>query len=340
MMVINVIENLLLMLGGITVFLYGLSVMSENVRAVAGGKLGVLLARATGSPLRGVISGAVATAVVQSSTAINIMLVGFVNAGIIGLAQAIPVVMGANVGTTVTAQLVSLSGSNIFNITAMGSLVAFIGFLLTLGKAERARRAGGIMLGFGLVFIGLEIMNASVCAFRTYSLFRRLFTVSHPLLMLVNGFLITAITQSSSAVSSFMIILALNGIITFEGGMYLLLGANIGAGVAVLIVSAGLGEEARRVALANLLFNILGTAILIVPLMLFEGQVACFFARVSGGIERQIANFHTAFNLFTTLTLLPFVKFFERLVVVLSSLKIGKRISKVKSVAVKNAIRN
>lgn len=319
MIVMSVLENLLLMIGGITVFLFGLTLMSDSLQSIAGEKLRAVLARVTGSPLKGVLAGTGVTAVVQSSTAVNIMLVGFVNVGAIGLKQAIPVVMGSNIGTTVTAQLVSLSGSNALDITALGSLAAFIGFLLTFTKNSLAKKIGGVLLGFGMIFIGLEIMNTSICAFRTYAFFRRLFMAGHPLLMLMNGFLLTAVVQSSSAVSSVMIILALNGLITFESGMYLLLGTNIGAGVAVLIVSSNMTKEARQVAVANVLFNVVGTAIMLLPIMTFEGQVAAFFAQISGGIERQIANFHTMFNLLVTIILLPFVGAFERLVVAVSS---------------------
>ena len=161
MLIKSFLENILLMLGGITVFLYGMRLMSDNMQAIAGGKMKQLLENATSTGVKGVAVGASVTAIIQSSTATNIMLVGFVNAGVLGLGQAISVVMGANIGTTITAQLVSLSGSNAFDITAFGSLIAFVGFILTFTKGKLAEKIGQIMFGFGAIFIGLENYNAS-----------------------------------------------------------------------------------------------------------------------------------------------------------------------------------
>ena len=325
MLVKNFIENLLLMIGGITVFLHGLNLMSENMQEIAGGKMKRLLASATSSPIKGVAAGAAVTAVIQSSTATGIMLAGFVNAGALGFSEAVSVIMGANIGTTVTAQLVSLSGNDLFDITAFGSLVAFAGFLLTFSEKPVVFRVGRIMLGFGLIFIGLEIMNESIFAFRNYEFFKRLFTASSPFILILNGFLITGIVQSSSAVSSVMIILALNGLINFESSMYLVLGANIGAGVAVLFITAPMSAEARKVAVANIAFNVIGMLLVLPPLMLFEKEIAGFFVAISGGIERQVANFHTLFNLAVTVALLPFVKPFVKLVDKVGGIRFTRR---------------
>ena len=314
MLVMSFISNLLLTMGGITIFLHGLKLLSNNMQALAGGRMKKLLSAATSSRLKGVAAGAIATAAVQSSTATGIMLAGFVNAGALSVYQAVPVIMGANVGTTVTAQLVSLSGSDLFDVTALGSLVAFVGFLFTFSSKRPLNLTGNAMLGFGIVFIGLEMMNASIYAFRSYAFFRRLFMAENPFVLILNGFLITGIVQSSSAVSSVMIILALNGLITFENSAYLILGTNIGAGLAVLFVSSNMSGEARKVAIANLMFNIVGACIFIVPMLVFEERIAGFFAAISGSIERQVANFHTVFNLSVTLVLLPFNKVFVRAV--------------------------
>ncbi len=318
-------ENILILLGGITVFLNALKLMSDNMQAVAGERMKRLLVGATGSRLRGVAVGAAATAVIQSSTATSMMLVGFVNAGILGLGQAITVVMGANIGTTITAQLVSLSGTNAFNVTAVASLVAFVGFFLGFSHRETARRVGNILFGFGTLFIGLEIMNGAIYAFRDLAFFRRLFMADNPLILVFNGILITGIVQSSSAVSSVMIILASNGLITFENSMFLILGTNIGAGIAVLLVSTAMSPEARRVAVANILFNVVGALLCFGPLVLFSCEIGHFFALISGGTERQIANFHTVFNLLVTAVLLPFAGPFERLVVLLTPVRKGGR---------------
>lgn len=315
----------MLLLGGIAIFMFGLKQISDNVQALAGKKMKGLLSTVTGSRLKGVIAGASVTGVLQSSTATNIMLVGFVNAGVLTVGQAIPVVMGANIGTTVTAQLVSLSGSNLFNVTALGSLVAFIGFVLGFFKGEKTKCIGAVAFGFGLIFIGLEIMNNAIFAFRGYAFFKRLFMAKNPLILILNGLLITGIVQSSSAVSSVMIILAVNGLITFESSAYLILGANIGAGLAVLLVSATLTENARKVAVANIVFNVVGALVCLIPLVIFEGEIAKFFALISGGVERQIANFHTIFNLVVTIVLLPFVGLFEKIVDYLTPRKFQSR---------------
>jgi len=284
-----------------------------------------ILKGATKSRLLGAATGAAVTAVLQSSTATSVMLVGFVNGGIMTLSSALPVVMGANVGTTVTAQLVSLSGSNLFNVTAVGSLIGFVGFLMGFSKKGAVRSAGNVMLGFGELFIGLEIMSTTVSAFSGYELFRRLFTVESPLLLILNGFLITALVQSSSVVSSVMIILAINGVISFESSTYLILGTNIGAGVAVLLVASAMSDEARRVAVANVVFNVIGTAVCLPLLILLEGEIGSFFLAIIGGIERQIANFHTVFNFVTTAVLLPLVRPFEKLVILVSGKKRARR---------------
>ena len=314
MLIKSFIENLLLAVGGITVFLYGLKLMSENVQTLAGGKMKKLLSSATGSRVKGVAAGAAVTAVIQSSTATSIMLAGCVNTGVIDLVRVVPVIMGANIGTTVTAQLVSLSGSALFDVTAIGSLAAFAGFLATFSSRRAFSVAGGVTLGFGLIFIGLEIMNESVYSFGNYAFFRRMFTASNPFILMLNGFLITGIVQSASAVSSVMIVLAGSGVINFESSAYLILGTNIGAGMATLFVSASMGAEAKKVAIANVAFNVIGMMITIAPLMLFEKPTAAFFASLGGGIERQVANFHSLFNVAVTLVLLPFVKPFVKLV--------------------------
>ncbi len=319
------LENALLLLGGIALFLSGLKGMSANVQSLAGKRMKTLLGRFTGNRLYGALTGCAVTAVIQSSTASNIMLVGFVSAGAMSLGQAVPVVMGANIGTTVTAQLVALSGEGAFSVTAIAAFIGFLGFLTGLIKNPRAERVGGIMLGFGCVFIGLEVMNGAVIAFKEFAFFRRLFAVQNPFALMLNGFLITAVVQSSSAVSSVMIVLAMNGLISFEGSMYLILGTNIGAGVAVLLVGATSSREAVQVAVANILFNVMGALLFLPFIVAFEDAIGSFFLSFSGSIERQVANFHTVFNLLSTALMLPFTRPFETLVVKICSLFESKR---------------
>ena len=314
MIVKCIVENVLVLLGGITLFLYGLKLMSEGMQSLVGNKMRRLLGATCKSPTVGVLLGTGVTAVTQSSTATNVMLIGFVNAGALTLAQAVGVIMGANIGSTVTAQLVSLSGSEVFNVTAIASLVALSGLIISFSGRRFFKSLGGVMLGLGFVFIGIEIMNSSAFQFKDYTFFRRLFMTKSPVFLILNGILITGIVQSSSAVSSVMIILAINGLISFEGSAFLILGTNIGAGIAVLLVSAPMSVEAKKVAVANLIFNVIGTLVWIVPLIAFKDGILRAFSLLGGGIERQIANFHTIFNLSTTLLLLPFVKQFVWLI--------------------------
>ncbi|MBP5194289.1 MAG: Na/Pi symporter, partial [Clostridia bacterium] len=218
------VENALFLLGGVSVFLYGLRLMSVNMQKLAGKKMQALLSRSTSSRIKGAAVGAAVTAVIQSSTAANVMLAGFVNAGAISSAQAMAVVMGANVGTTITAQLVSFSGNSLFNVTAAGSLVAFIGFLFSFSKKGGREAFGSALFGLGALFIGLEIMNGSVIALHGNDFFKRLFLAENPFVLVLNGLLITGVVQSSSAVSSVIILLARGGLIGFADGAYMLLG--------------------------------------------------------------------------------------------------------------------
>ncbi len=302
------LQYVFLTLGGITFFLLGLKFMSDNMEKLAGKKMEKVLSAFTKNRCAGVLTGAVSTAVLQSSIATNVILVGFVSSGMLSFYSASAVVMGANIGTTITAQLVSLSGSSAFDITAFGGVIAFIGFILSFFKNEKSNLIGGVMAGFGMLFFGLNVVSDSIGYFKNFEAFRNIFTVKNHLLLLLNGVAITAVIQSSSAVTSVMIILASNGLLTFESSMFLILGANIGTCICVIISAMNKSVDARRSAFFNIFFNTLGATILFLPLSLFSGQVATAFANFSGGIERQIANFHTLFNVFVTIILLPILK--------------------------------
>ncbi len=308
------VRYLLLMLGGITFFLLGLKFMSENMEKLAGEKMQKVLRTFTKNRCAGVMTGAVSTALLQSSIATNVIAVGFVSSGILSFYSASAVIMGTNIGTTITAQLVSLSGSDAFDITALGSLIAFVGFVLSFFKNEKLLNVGGVMAGFGMLFFGLDVVSDSVAFFKNFESFRKIFLVENELLLLLNGILITAIIQSSSAVTSVMIILASNGLLTFENSMFLILGANIGTCFSVIIAASNKPAEARRVAFFNIAFNIVGALVLFLPLSLFKSQVSEWFMSFSGSIEREIANFHTLFNILVTLLILPVLKPFTRLI--------------------------
>jgi phosphate:Na+ symporter len=309
-----IVSHIFLTLGGITLFLLGLKMMSESMEKFSGNGLKTLLANFTKNKYIGVLTGAFSTAVLQSSIATNVILVGFVSNGILSFYQASAVIMGTNIGTTVTAQLVSLSGENSFDITAIAGIVAFIGFLLTFSSNKKVNGIGGVMVGFGTLFLGLKIVNDGVVFFKNFQEFCNVFLVKNEILLLFNGIVITAIVQSSSAVTSIMILLASNSLLTFESSMFIILGANIGTCFVVIYASLNKSIEAQRTAVFNLAFNVVGTLILIVPLILFKQQIGVFFSSFSHGIEREIANFHTLFNVVVTTILLPILKPFTRFI--------------------------
>lgn len=309
-----IIGQFLLALGGITLFLIGLKFMSDNMELLAGKKMKSLLSSCTKNKIYGVMTGAVSTAVIQSSIATNVILVGFVSNGIMSFYQASSVIMGANIGTTITAQLVSLSGKDGFDITVLGSFIAFLGFIFSFIKKGKLTELGGVMMGFGMLFLGLDIVSERVSYFKNFEKFRAIFLVKNDLLLLFNGLIITSIVQSSSAVTSVMIILASNGLITFENSMFLILGANIGTCLSVIVAAVGKPAPARQTAFFNLAFNVVGSIILFLPLSIFKTQIASAFLSFSGSIEREIANFHTLFNLLVTLMLLPVLKPFTNLI--------------------------
>ena len=319
------LQYIFLTLGGITFFLLGLKFMSDNMEKLTGAKMQNVLKTFTKNRCAGVLTGALSTALIQSSIATNVILVGFVSSGILSFYSASAVVMGANIGTTVTAQLVSLSGSSAFDITALGSVIAFIGFIFSFFKSEKLNFIGGVMAGFGMLFFGLNVISDSIAYFKNFEAFRNIFTVKNHILLFLNGIVITAIIQSSSAVTSVMIILASNGLLTFESSMFLILGTNIGTCICVILSAMNKPVDARRSAFFNIFFNVIGSLILFLPLSLYSGEVATAFCKFSGGIERQIANFHTLFNLFTTLLLLPLLKPITKLVCLIVNDKSGKK---------------
>ena len=309
-----ILQNILMTLGGVTLFLLGLKFMSDNMFDLTGRKVKAVLKGVTKNRFAGVVTGTLVTAAIQSSIATNVILVGFVSAGIITFEAAAAVIMGANIGTTVTAQLVSLSGKQFFDITAFGAAICFTGFLISLLKNKKIKSVGGVMVGFGMLFFGLDIINDGVLFFKNFKAFREVFLVKNELLLLLNGVFVTALIQSSSAVTSIMIILAGNGLLSFENSMFLILGANVGTCLCVIAASINKPVEARRTAFFNFAFNLFGSLILFLPLILFKTQVAAWFASFSHGTERMIANFHTLFNLLVTAVLLPALKPFTRLI--------------------------
>ncbi len=313
-----ILQKLMLLLGGITLFLFGLKFMSENMEKISGRQIKNMLYSCTKNRFSSVLTGVFSTAILQSSVATNIIIIGFVSSGILSFFSASAIVMGTNIGTTITAQLVSLSNGNFIDMTSVGAITCFLGFVLTFLKSKKLYHTGYIMAGFGMLFMGLHVVNDCVRFFKNFEFFNNLFLVDNEFVLFLNGLVITMIVQSSSAVTSIMIILAGNGLLTFEGSMFLILGTNIGTCSAVILASLNKSVEARRTACFNLAFNVFGSLITFLPILLFKTQIALSFESFSGGIERQIANFHTLFNVLTTIIILPilrpFTNFIEKII--------------------------
>ncbi len=303
-----IFQNVLLCLGGISLFLLGLKFMSENMEALTSEKMKRLLTSCTKNRAMGVLTGAFSTAVLQSSVATNVILIGFVSNGMVSFISACAVIMGTNIGTTITAQLVSLTGNSAFDITVLGAVMVFIGFILTFIPKNNYAQIGNVLMGFGMLFFGLNVVSECISVFKSYEAFTRIFLVDNVFLLFLNGILITSIVQSSSAVTSVLVVLGLNGLLSFENATFIILGANIGTCMPVIWASLNKSLDSRRTAFFNLCFNVIGSLLLFLPLCLFKGEISAFFLSFSGSIERQIANFHTLFNVFVTITLFPILK--------------------------------
>mgnify|MGYP004534058401 FL=1 len=296
------------LLGGLGLFLYGMNLMGESLEKVAGSKMKKIIELLTKNIFMGVLLGAVVTAVIQSSSATTVMVVGFVNAGLMGLPQAVGVIMGANIGTTVTAQIVS------FDLTGMAPLALGIGILLYLFAGnEKYKQVGEVFIGFGLLFTGMESMKLAVSPLAEYKGFTDLLSTfgRYPILGLLLGFGITAIIQSSSAAMGMLVVLASQGLVPLSSALPILYGQNIGTCVTSLISSIGANKNAKRAAMIHLIFNILGT---IIFLILLNGIVVKFVVSLDpDNVARQIANVHTIFNIVSTILLLPCNKLIVKL---------------------------
>lgn len=312
----NIISyNIFFMLGGIAVLMFGMKVMGNNLEQVAGNNMKKMLGKMTTNRFAGVGVGAIVTAIINSSTAVTVMIVGFVNIGLMNLLQATAVIMGANIGTTITAQILSLSGSGSggFDVAAIASLLAAIGMVMTFIKSEKIKKIGNILLGIGLIFVGLKVMGLAVNGIiyedgELTPLFTNIFSKDHfPLLLILIGIVLTALVHSSAAITG--ILIALGPAISFNNAVFIILGSNIGTCITSLVSSIGTTTNAKRTAVIHLLFNFIGCLICIAPIWIWGNEIASFMASISGtSREREIANFHTIFNCLTTLILLPFIK--------------------------------
>lgn len=292
--------DFLSLLGGLALFLYGMQMMSSGLEAAAGSKMKLILERLTANRFLGVLVGAGITAVIQSSSATTVMVVGFVNSGMMTLNQAVWIIMGANIGTTITGQLIAL------DVGALAPLFAFIGVaMVVFVKMPRAHHIGQIMAGLGVLFIGMEMMSSSMMPLRDSQAFVDLMTrFSNPLLGIAVGALFTALIQSSSASVGILQALATSGAISFSSSVFILFGQNIGTCITAVLASIGTSRSAKRATIIHLMFNIIGTVLFTILCILFPlaDLVASFTPDAPAA---QIANMHTTFNIVTTLLLLP-----------------------------------
>lgn len=313
------------LLGGLAIFLFGMNVMGEGLEKRSGDKLKSILEHLTSSPFKGLLLGAGVTAIIQSSSATTVMVVGFVNSGIMKLSQSIGVIMGANIGTTVTAWILSLSGiqgDNFFiqllKPSSFAPVLAFIGIIFVMfSKSENAKTTGTIFLGFTVLMTGMDMMSAAVTPLATNPDFANLLLLfSNPILGILTGALLTAIIQSSSASVGILQALSITGSITFANAVPIILGQNIGTTVTALLSSIGTNKNARRTAVIHLCFNVIGSVCF---LILFYGiQATIGFPFINDPINAAgIAAVHTIFNVVSTLILFPFTKWLEKLAYVI-----------------------
>lgn len=301
----ELLTSLLTLFAGCGVFIAGMKMMSDGLEKSAGPGMKKLFNKISNNRIIGVGIGAVVTGIIQSSAATTIMVIGFVNAGVMTLMQAGAIIMGANIGTTVTGLLVSLSS---FDVGLYASLLSFIGIMMTFIKKDKVQKIGSILCGLGLVFVGLDVMSSASKGAELKALCQTIFTsIDFPLLLIIVGVLVTALIQSSSAVTGLLIVLAGSGAIGVGNALFIVLGSNIGTCVTALIASAGSNTNARRAAFFHLLFNMLGTVFFTIIIWIFKDFVVYLLSFI-GDVEWQIALFHLVFNITTTLILLPFLK--------------------------------
>lgn len=305
---LDIVKSVLAFGGGLGMFIYGMQLMADGLQKAAGAKTRNLLGILTNNRLIGVLVGALITAIIQSSSATTVMVVGFVNAGLMNLSQAIGVIMGANIGTTMTGWLVSMSEwGSIFKPDFFAPILLIIGTILFLfSKKDRVKEVAGILVGFGILFIGLGTMSGAIKPYSEEPIFYQAFTIigSNPIFGLLVGAIVTAVIQSSSASMGILQTLAFNGVVNWGAAAFIALGQNIGTCVTALLSCIGANQNAKRAATLHLLFNIIGSLIVgTVIWIYFALNPAVAASNVSG---TSLALFHTGFNIVTTVLLFPF----------------------------------
>jgi phosphate:Na+ symporter len=308
------------LLGGLALFLYGMEKMTDGLKAAAGRQMNTLLAKLTGNRVLGALTGAIVTAVIQSSSVTTVLVVGFVSAGLMTLVQSVGVIFGANVGTTVTAQIVA------FNTTALALPLIAIGFFMSFAwKKGVARHYGAMLTGLGLLFYGMAAMGSAMAPLRTNQAFAELLqSLQSPVLGMLAGALFTALVQSSSATISLAVVMATQGLLSLPAGIAILFGAKIGTGITAVLAGIGKPQDAKRAAAVHVLFNVMGAAIWLpfIPQLAAIAQAVSPVAPQLQGVERlaeevprQIANAATLWATANTVIFLPFAGWFARLAV-------------------------
>lgn len=300
--ILDNLDMIIGLIGGLGLFLYGMKLMGEGLENAAGDSLKSILEKVTSNPIMAVLIGAIVTAVIQSSSATTVMVVGFVNAGLMNLYQAAGIIMGANIGTTITAQLIS------FKLDGIAPIFVALGVAIVMfSKAKKRKEIGNIILGFGILFMGMGIMSDAMKPIASSPLFKEFIIAigNNWALGLLAGLAMTAVLQSSSATTGIIVALATTGAITMKVALPVIFGCNIGTCVTALLSSIGTNKTARKAALIHLIFNITGTLIFI-PLM---GILITIVETISpGDVKRQIANAHTIFNITNTIIMVPLIK--------------------------------
>ena len=308
----DTIRIIIELMGGLGLFIYGMKLMGDGLENAAGEGLKSILEKVTSNRLMGVAIGAIVTAVIQSSSATTVMVVGFVNAGLMSLAQAAGVIMGANIGTTITAQLVA------FKLDQVAPIFVFVGAAMVMfARAKKRREIGNIILGFGILFTGMGIMSSAMHPIAGSPVFTEVLVAigDNWFIGIIAGAAITALLQSSSATTGILIALATTGAINIGIALPIVFGCNIGTCITAIIASIGTNKTAHKAALLHLIFNVVGTVIFL-P---FLGKLGSFVQTTSpGDVSRQIANAHTVFNIINTALLLPFttyiIKFINKVI--------------------------
>lgn len=322
----ELMEIVLPLFAGLGLFLYGMTIMSDGLEKSAGNKLEKIIEKVSGNIFKGIFFGALVTCVVQSSSATTVMVVGFVNAGIMNLTQAIGIIMGANIGTTITAQMVSIDVSMLAPVAIVTGMA-----IKMFCKGRKQLVFGEILLGFGILFFGMDVMKEAMAPLKENDAFRNMIlsigsgTWFGTLKGFLLGLTITAVVQSSSATTAILVALATEGSLPIEAAFPILLGTNVGTCVTAMLSSISANRTAKRAALMHLLFNVLGTLIFIV---FFQSFTIKAVSAISTHPERQLANAHTLFNVANTLVLLPFAGIIVKLVKILLPTTEEEKVSK------------